>query len=77
MSDTTIQDAAAAAAAAVASKASYAGAATAAGYGFLANNWIGLAGLALGVATFIVNWVYKHKEMKDRRRGLVSKGDDE
>ena len=66
MSDTQIQDAAAAAAAAAASKATNIGAATAVGAGFLANNWIGIAGLIIGLAGFGVNWYFKLKE--DRRR---------
>jgi hypothetical protein len=67
-----IQDAAASAASAassaaeVASRMTYAGSATAVGFGFFSDNWIGLAGLGIGVATFFLNWFYKHRE--DRRR---------
>jgi hypothetical protein len=59
-----IQEAAAAASAALASKATNIGAATAVGAGFLANNWIGIAGLLIGVAGFVVNWYFKWKTYK-------------
>lgn len=65
MSNSThAQEAAAAASAALASKATNVGAATAVGAGFLANNWIGLAGLLIGLAGFLVNWYYKHQTFK-------------
>jgi hypothetical protein len=59
-----IQDAATVAAAAAASKVTNLGAATAVGAGFLADNWIGLAGLLVGVAGFVVKWYYEHKTFK-------------
>jgi hypothetical protein len=64
MNDTQVQEAAAAASAAVASKATNLGAATAVGAGFLANNWIGIAGLIVGIAGFAVKWYYEHKTYK-------------
>lgn len=74
MSNTThAQEAAAAASAALASKATNVGAATAVGAGFLANNWIGLAGLTIALAGFFVNWYYKHQTYK-RLTGAATDG---
>lgn len=51
-----------AASSAVASKVMYSGA-TAGGLGFLlSNEFLGLAGLVVGIAGFIVNWYHKRKE---------------
>ena len=65
------EDTAAAAAAAVASKATNIGAFTAVGAGFVAQNWIGIAGLLIGVAGFLVNWHYKRKTylLFEKRKG--------
>ena len=53
-----------AALAAVGSKATYGGAgATVAGW-LLSNEFAVLAGLALGLAGFVVNWYYRHKADK-------------
>ncbi len=54
----------AAATAALASKATNYGAVTAVAGGFLADNWIGLAGLIIAFAGFLVNWYYKHQTFK-------------
>lgn len=65
MSNTTqAQEAATAASAAIASKTANLGAATAVGAGFIANNWIGIAGLVIGTAGFFVKWYYEHKTYK-------------
>ena len=64
--------AAASAASDVASRATNIGAFTAVGAGFIANNWIGLAGLLIGVAGFLVNWYYKRKTylLFEKRKGI-------
>ena len=77
--ETPISEAATAAAAA-ASKVTNLGAATAVGAGFLASNWIGLAGLAIAIAGFFVNWYYKHQTFKrqceiDLHRGRIETED--
>ena len=65
------EDTATAAAAAVASKATNIGAATAVGAGFIANNWIGIGGLLIGVAGFLVKWYYERKTylLMEKRQG--------
>lgn len=55
---------AAAASAAIAVKTTNIGAATAVGASFMANNWIGIAGLSIAVAGFLVNWYFKYKTYK-------------
>ncbi len=38
--------------------------------GYTVNEWLAVTGIILGIATFIVNWVYKHKHYKlEARRG--------
>ncbi|WP_444900495.1 holin [Microbulbifer sp. VAAC004] len=32
--------------------------------GWLANNWLGLAGVLIAAAGLIVNWYYNHKRLK-------------
>ena len=59
-----IQEAAAAASAALASKATNIGAATAVGAGFLANNWIGIAGLLIGLAGYLTKTYFEWKTYK-------------
>lgn len=64
MSNTQAQEAAAAAVGTIATKTTNIGAATAVGAGFLANNWIGIAGLLIGLAGFLVNWYFKYRTFK-------------
>lgn len=63
--------------AAAGSKATYTGATTTI-FGYLTSNEFAvLAGLVLGIAGFVVNWYYRHKEDKrqqaehERRMGLM------
>lgn len=65
---TTAQEAAAAASAALASKATNIGAATAIVSGFLAENWVGVCGLLIALAGFLVKWYYLHKEYRWKQR---------
>lgn len=66
MNETHAQEAAAAAVGTLATKATNWGAAAAVAGGFLAENWVSLAGLTIALAGFFVNWYYKHQEFKRR-----------
>ena len=36
--------------------------------GLAINDWVAIVGIALGVATFVVNLIYKHKHLELERR---------
>lgn len=57
--------------ASTASKTTYLGAGMTVGGWFLSSEFAVLIGIVLGVAGFIVNWYYKHKQ--DRRESLEHK----
>ena len=57
----------------IASKTTNIGAATAVGAQFIANNWVGVVGLGVAVAGFLVKWYYEQKTFKllqARKTGL-------
>lgn len=54
--------------ASAASKTTYAGAGMTVGGWFLSSEFAVLAGIVLGIAGFLVNWYYKHKQ--DRRESM-------
>lgn len=57
--------------ASAASKTTYAGAGMTVGGWFLSSEFAVLAGIVLGIAGFLVNWYYKHKQ--DRREAVEHK----
>lgn len=40
--------------------------------GLTINDWLAVTGIVLGIATFAVNWFYKHKQSK--QAGKTRKG---
>jgi hypothetical protein len=48
-------------------------------FGLSANDFAVLVGLVFAAATFVINWVYKHKHLKiiERRAGLTPSKEDE
>lgn len=68
MNQDAIETTQAAAVAGAASKVTYGGSAAAVGGWFLSNEFAVLAGLLIGLAGFVVNWYYRHKEYKLRER---------
>lgn len=66
MTHETVKEATSAATAAIATKATNWGAAAAVAGGFLAENWVSIGGLLIAFSGFLVNWYYKHQELKIR-----------
>jgi ABC-type transport system involved in cytochrome bd biosynthesis fused ATPase/permease subunit len=67
MKDQIAQQAFDATVASAASKATYTGAGMTIGGWFLSSEFAVLMGVVIGVAGFVVNWHYKHKEDKRRQ----------
>ena len=36
--------------------------------GLTINEWMAVIGIILGIATFVVNWFYKHKQFKQAQK---------
>jgi hypothetical protein len=68
MKDQAMEIASAGASASAASKVTYGGSAAAMGGWFLSNEFAVLMGLVIGIAGFVVNWYYRHKEYKLKER---------
>ena len=73
MKDQAMEIASAGAAASAASKVTYGGSAAAMGGWFLSNEFAVLMGLVIGIAGFVVNWYYRHKEYKLKERESLSR----
>lgn len=73
MKDQAMEIAAASTAASAATKVTYGGSAAAMGGWFLSNEFAVLMGLVIGVAGFVVNWYYRHKEYKLKERESLSR----
>lgn len=73
MKDQTMEIANAGAAASAAGKVTYSGSAAAVGGWFLSNEFAVLMGLVIGVAGFVVNWYYRHKEYKLKERESLAR----
>ncbi|MGH1371145.1 MAG: HP1 family phage holin [Cellvibrionaceae bacterium] len=60
----------------IASNSAYATSAVAMTAGMSVNEWLALGGFLLGFATFVVNWVYKHRsyQLQVRKSDGVSGG---
>lgn len=73
MKDQAMEIASAGTAASAASKVTYGGSAAAMGGWFLSNEFAVLMGLVIGVAGFVVNWYYRHKEYKLKERESLAR----
>jgi hypothetical protein len=73
MKEQTMEIASASAAASAASKVTYGGSAAAMGGWFLSNEFAVLMGLVIGIAGFVVNWYYRHKEYKLKERESLAR----
>jgi hypothetical protein len=75
MKDQAMEIAAASAAASSATKVTYGGSAAIMGGWFLSNEFAVLMGVVIGVAGFVVNWYYRHKEYRLKERLALAKWD--
>lgn len=78
MKDQVAQQAADAAVASTASKVTYTGAGMTISGWFLSSEFAVLVGILLGVAGFLVNWYYRHKEnLRQQAQDLRSQAEHE
>lgn len=72
MKDQAMEIAAAGAAASAATKATYGSSAAIVGGWFLSSEFAVLMGIVIGVAGFVVNWYYRHKEYRLKERAALA-----